>query len=164
MRPRSHRSPLWIHPCPGNFETKFFPLRFEGISYNSVTNKTNACLIIHAWNRRNLEASHLQDRQSPKGKKTGQKVVIFARKLCSLRNDLNPVCYSCLIIPAAWNGRNLEAWDLVMRFVLDDNFFRMSDIKVLECTLMITHPKKPLLFPMHHCSNAHWIKSKIKYV
>ena len=26
---------------------------------------------------------------------------------------------------------------LVMRFVLDDNFFRMSDIKVLECTLMI---------------------------
>ena len=42
-----------------------------------------------------------------------------------------------MIIPAAWNGRNLEAWDLVMRFVLDDNFFRMSDIKVLECTLMI---------------------------
>ena len=56
--------------------------------------------------------------------------------------------YSCLIIPAAWNGRNLEAWDLVMRFVLDDNFFRMSDIKVLECTLMITHPKKPLLFSL----------------
>ena len=31
-----------------------------------------------------------------------------------------------------------------------DNFFRMSDIKVLECTLMITHPKKPLLFPLQY--------------
>ena len=111
--------------------------------------KIKACLIIPAaWNGQSLEASNLQDHQSPKGKKISQKVAIFARKLFSLRNDLNSLCYSSLIIPAAWNGRNLEAWDLVMRFVLDDNFFRMSDIKVLECTLMITHPKKPLLFPL----------------
>ena len=27
-----------------------------------------------------------------------------------------------------------------------DNFFRMSDIKVLECNVMITHPRKTYCF------------------
>lgn len=50
------------------------------------------------------------------------------------------------------SGLSLNSQKILMRLAASlvgewiDNFFRMSDIKVLECNVMITHPRKTYCF------------------
>ena len=50
------------------------------------------------------------------------------------------------------SGLSLSTQKILMRLAASlvgewiDNFFRMSDIKVLECNVMITHPRKTYCF------------------